>query len=188
VSGPRSGLSPHSEPAAADRRTFLKWLSGILGAVTGALVTVPALRAFVAPLRAAPTPENWVRLGEAAEFDLDLPVKVDFVQSVKDAWVEKRALHNVWVYTEDGENFTVYSGRCPHLGCGFAYDEAAEELHCPCHHGRFDPATGAVKGGPPPRGLDTLETRVERGILYASYQDFRVGVPEKVPLGWRSAS
>ena len=39
-----------------------------------------------------------------------------------------------------------------------------------------------MTGGPPPRGLDTLRTKIERGILYAAYEDFRVGVPAKIPL------
>ena len=168
---------------AGDRRTFLKFLSAAGGVAAAALTVIPALRAFASPLASPPGPENWIRLGEASEFDLEVPVKVDFVQTVQDAWVENRVLHNVWVYTEDGENFIVYNGRCPHLGCGFGFDETAKEFRCPCHRGRFDPKTGAVLAGPPPRGLDLLETRIEKGILYASYQDFRAGVPDKVALG-----
>jgi Rieske Fe-S protein len=37
-----------------------------------------------------------------------------------------------------------------------------------------------VLGGPPPRPLDTLPVKVEDGVLYAEYQDFRLGVPDKV--------
>ncbi len=168
---------------AADRRTFLKWVAAAGAALAAALSAVPALRAFVSPLFAARRPENWVRLGEASEFDLETPVKVDFVQTINDAWLEQRGIHNVWVYTEDGETFTVYNGRCPHLGCGYDFDAAKKDFHCPCHHGRFAVAGGAVTGGPPPRALDTLEHRVERGILYARYEDFRVGVPAKISLG-----
>ena len=186
-------MSPANDPSAAPpggagggpatRRTFLRWVSAIGGAVVGSLTLVPALRAFVAPLMTPRAARNWVRLGEASEFDLDIPVKVDFVQTVRDAWIENRALHNVWVYTEDGEAFTVYNGRCPHLGCGFSLDEGAKEFHCPCHHGRFDLKTGAVKGGPPPRPLDVMDSKVERGILYVAYEDYRVGVPQKISLG-----
>lgn len=177
------GGYPEPAQSATGRRSFLKWVSAVAAAVTGALTVGPAVRAFVAPLFAPRRPENWVRLGEASEFELDLPTKVDFVQTINDAWVEQRGLHNVWVVTEDGETFTVYNGRCPHLGCGFAYEAAEQRFHCPCHHGLFDAKTGAVTGGPPPRGLDTLEAKVERGILYARYEDFRVGVPQKLPLG-----
>ena len=167
---------------AADRRSFLKRISA-LGAAFAALGTLaPALRTFASPLFARGKPREWVRLGEASEFELDVPTKVDFVQQISDAWVESRALHDVWVFTDDGETFMVYSGRCPHLGCGFGFDAVKKEFHCPCHHGLFAVKDGAVKGGPPPRGLDMLETKIEHGILYVDYRDFRVGVPDKIPL------
>ena len=53
---------------------------------------------------------------------------------------------------------------------------------CPCHTGFFDIKTGAVLGGPPPRQLDRLDVRVEDGALFARYQDFRLGVPEKAEV------
>ena len=36
--------------------------------------------------------------------------------------------------------------------------------------------------GPPPRPLDPLTWRVEDGELLAQYQDFLVGVPQRIPL------
>lgn len=173
---------PAPEPPKS-RRAFLRWVAAIAGSLAGVLTVAPALRAFAAPLFAAKRPEAWVRLGEASEFELELPTKVDFVQTINDAWVEQRGIHNVWVYTEDGETFTVYNGRCPHLGCGFSFDTDQKVFHCPCHHGVFDAKTGAVTSGPPPRALDALETKIERGVLYAKYQDFRVGIPQKQALG-----
>ena len=173
---------PGPQPAGNERRTFLKWAASLTSVLAGALTVGPALRAFVAPLSAQKRPEPWVRLGEAAQFDLGIPIKVDFVQTINDAWVEQRGIHNVWVYTDDGDSFTVFNGRCTHLGCGYSYDTVEQAFHCPCHHGKFDKATGAVKGGPPPRPLDRLETKIERGILYAKYQDFRVGIPMKTAL------
>jgi Rieske Fe-S protein len=46
----------------------------------------------------------------------------------------------------------------------------------------FDPKTGAVLAGPPPRPLDRLETKIEKGDLYVAYRDFRVGTAEKVAV------
>jgi nitrite reductase/ring-hydroxylating ferredoxin subunit len=41
---------------------------------------------------------------------------------------------------------------CPHELCIVALNDAARELQCPCHGGRFDPLLGgAWLGGPPPR-------------------------------------
>jgi len=162
------------------RRTFFKWIAAAGGLVTVALAGFPAVRAFFSPVFRRRRPENWIRMGDVGGFAWDEPVKVDFVDEVRDAWVEARRPRNVWVYTADGERFTVYSGRCTHLGCNFAFDTEKTVFRCPCHHGFFDVKTGAVLGGPPPRPLDALETKVEGGVLYARYQEFRLGVPAKV--------
>ena len=168
------------EVARAGRRAFLRWATAIGGMLSAALAGVPALRAFLSPVFERRREEKWIRLGEVDAFDLETPTKVDFVDSVKDAWVETRRLRSVWVYTEDGEQFTVYNGRCTHLGCNFSFDEEKNVFACPCHTGFFDIKGGAVLGGPPPRGLDRLDVRVKDGALHARYQDFRLGVPDKV--------
>jgi len=163
------------------RRAFLKWATAIGGALSAMLAGVPALRAFLSPTFRHLRQEKWIPLGEAGAFDLGIPVKVDFVDSANDAWVETRRLRNVWVYTEDGETFTVYNGRCTHLGCNYSFDEQEKVFRCPCHTGYFDVKSGDVLGGPPPRALDVLEVRVsDDGVLSARYEDFRLGIPEKV--------
>lgn len=164
------------------RRTFLRWATGLGALFSAVLAGVPSLRAFISPVFRRSKPVDWVRLGEADQFDPDIPTKVDFVQTVTDAWVENRVLRSVWVYTHDGEQFIVYSGRCTHLGCGFGYDKDAKRFRCPCHLGVFDLETGKVLGGPPPRPLDRLDTKIENGVLYAAYQDFRVGIASKVAV------
>lgn len=166
----------------AGRRAFLKWATAIGGVASAALAGVPAVRAFFSPTFRHKRVEKWIRLGEVDAFDPDLPTKVDFVDSVNDAWVATRRLRNVWIYTTDGENFTVYNGRCTHLGCNYSFDENAGVFRCPCHTGYFDVKTGKVLGGPPPRPLDTLQVKVEDGVLYAEYEDFRLGVPDKVAV------
>jgi Rieske Fe-S protein len=46
----------------------------------------------------------------------------------------------------------------------------------------FDPKTGTVLAGPPPRPLDQLEIKIENGDLYVAYRNFRVGTSDKVPV------
>ncbi len=162
------------------RRKFLRWATGVGGFFSALLAGIPALRAFLSPAFRHKRQEKWIRLGDVDQFDPEVPTKVDFVDTVNDAWVETRRLRNVWIYTEDGENFTVYNGRCTHLGCNYFLDEEQKVFRCPCHTGFFDLKSGQVLGGPPPRPLDTLAVKVENGVLYAEYQDFRLGVPDKV--------
>lgn len=171
-----------NNPLAGGRRAFLKWATVIGGFVAAALAGLPAARAFLFPAFRRSRPEKWIRLGEASSFAWDEPVKVDFVDAVRDAWVEARRPRNVWVHTTNGEQFTVYSGRCTHLGCNYAFDAEQKVFRCPCHMGYYDVKTGAVLGGPPPRPLDALEVKVENGVLFARYQEFRLGVADKVEM------
>lgn len=162
------------------RRTFLRWASAAAAALSAVLVGVPSLLAFLTPGFARPPKRAWTKIAEADGVEIGVPVKVDFTEDVNDAWVEGRALRSVWLYTEDGESFTAFSGVCTHLGCSFFFETEKKLYHCPCHHGLFDMKTGAVVGGPPPRALDTLQAKVEDGAVYVQYQLFRAGVPNKV--------
>lgn len=164
------------------RRGFLRWATGVGGAVATLLAGVPALRAFLSPAFRRTRQEKWVRLGEVDQFDPNVPTKVDFADTVHDAWIETRPLRSVWVYTEDGATFRVYNGRCTHLGCNYAFDESKQVFRCPCHMGFYALKSGEVLGGPPPRPLDTLNVKVMDGVLYAQYQDFRLGVSEKAAV------
>lgn len=62
-------------------------------------------------------------------------------------------------------DFKAYSTVCPHLNCSVDWiptKSEKEKLWCNCHNGSFDPETGAVTGGPPPKGL-TVFTIEKRG-------------------------
>ena len=169
------------EPARTPRRRFLQWLSGLGAAMAAVLVGYPSLRAFFWPTRAKVAPDHWVKVvDDVALVDIGAPVRIDFVELANDAWVETRVLNSVWVYTEDGEHFKAYNGHCTHLGCGYIYDKDKKHFACPCHHGVFDVKTGAVLGGPPPRPLDELELQVKDAEIHVKYQDFRLGIAERI--------
>ena len=59
-----------------------------------------------------------------------------------------------------------YSAICTHLGCIVMWDDAAALIVCPCHDGRFNPASGAVVSGPPPAPLPALNAVVEGNDIY----------------------
>ena len=164
------------------RRAFLTRAARFAGAVIALLVSVPAIRAFVSPSFRRAVPKRWTKVAQADLVDIETPVKVDFAESVSDAWVETRALRTVWLRTDDGETFTAFSGTCPHLGCSVGFDKARDRFDCPCHHGLFDAKTGAVLGGPPPRGLDPLPVRVVDGEVQVLLKQFRTGIPERVEV------
>jgi Rieske Fe-S protein len=58
-----------------------------------------------------------------------------------------------------------YSSICTHLACAVLWRAGENHLACPCHDGVFDPATGEVLAGPPPRPLPSVRLREDaRGI------------------------
>jgi Rieske Fe-S protein len=68
----------------------------------------------------------------------------------------------VLVRAHDGECLA-YSRKCAHLGCSVDFDPQRRCLRCPCHRGAYDPRTGYVMFGPPPRPLDQIVLQVRAG-------------------------
>lgn len=166
---------------SADRRGFLRWVSGIAGTVSVAVVGVPVVRALVSPAFAKPPVDNWVKVADdIALLDIGVPIRLDFVSTADDAWITSRALTGVWVYTEDGAKFKAYNGHCTHLGCGFVLSPDKKSFLCPCHRGQFDITSGAVLAGPPPRPLDELEVEIRDSAVFVKYKEFRLGTEQRV--------
>jgi Rieske Fe-S protein len=170
-----------AEAAAIGRRGFLRWVSGLGAAITTVLVGIPVVRAFVSPSLPTPGRDSWVKVADdIALIDIGVPIRVSFVQTADDAWVETRTLNSVWLYTEDGAKFKAYNGHCTHLGCSYNYDKERKNFFCPCHRGQFDVKTGEVLAGPPPRALDDMRVEVRDSAVYVNYRDYRLGVPERI--------
>jgi menaquinol-cytochrome c reductase iron-sulfur subunit len=163
------------------RRGFLHMISGIGAAVSAAVVGFPVVRAFVSPTLLSPAKDDWIKVADdTALLDVGVPIRLNFVVSEQDAWIESRTVKGLWLFSEDGQKFKAYSGRCTHLGCGFVWDKDAKNFLCPCHRGRFDLKTGAVLDGPPPRPLDELEVQIRESAVYVKYKEYRLGVAARV--------
>jgi nitrite reductase/ring-hydroxylating ferredoxin subunit len=63
--------------------------------------------------------------------------------------------------------FLAYSQKCTHLGCAVVPELAKQRLHCPCHCGYFDSATGRPLAGPPRRPLPRIHLEIRDGVIYA---------------------
>jgi Rieske Fe-S protein len=160
--------------AAITRRSFLKWG---LGSVTGAMAAI--LAAFGLPPIIAPAfrrlKSPWSPIGKVGEPEAGQPdltvqgqvVSTTFTRTVTDAFMPPEPQETaVFVVNLGNDQFTVFDGRCTHLGCPVSWDEMTHEFYCPCHGGVYD-AQGDVVAGPPPRPLDRYEWKVQGGVLYA---------------------
>jgi Rieske Fe-S protein len=169
------------------RRGFLRFCTGALLTLLGLLVAVPVVRYLWAPLLrrdgAGGDGPAYVDVGPLA----DLPQgewRLRVVEAVQqDGWKQTRVRHSIWV-RRDGEGvqgIKVLSSLCPHLGCPINWHLDQSRFDCPCHGGVFD-ATGRQVSGPPPRSMDPLDFQVRAGRLWVRWQEFRIGLAERVPV------
>ena len=66
------------------------------------------------------------------------------------------------------KTLVAYGQECTHLSCAVVPRRDRGELHCPCHVGTFDLATGRPIAGPPRRPLPRIVLEVRGGIIYAT--------------------
>lgn len=64
--------------------------------------------------------------------------------------------------------FLAYSSLCTHLMCPVRPDLEHNHLHCPCHEGYFDLASGRPTAGPPRRPLPRITLLIDSGAIYAT--------------------
>jgi len=64
------------------------------------------------------------------------------------------------------QEYKAYQNACTHLKCPVFWSEG--ELVCPCHHGFFDPKTGAPTAGPPRRPLPEIAVERQGDAIYAT--------------------
>jgi menaquinol-cytochrome c reductase iron-sulfur subunit len=173
--------------AVTNRRRWLSFLTKAVMAVIGLCLAVPALGYLCAPLRRKqPGEEGGAPLVDAGEL-ADLPVgqwRLLTLEMVhEDGWEQTRVRRAVWVQRHDEDNHavTVLSPLCPHLGCPTNWHPDQWQFKCPCHGGVFNEA-GQVVAGPPPRPLDPLDFEVRAGRLWVRWQDFKIGIRERVPV------
>jgi menaquinol-cytochrome c reductase iron-sulfur subunit len=164
-----------------DRREALRLfvLGGI--AVAGCALAAPAAFVIAAPARGGVSKESWVPTVHLDALEEGVPKKVQVVSERNDAWT--RELHvelgSAWLVRR-GATVTAFSSVCPHLGCA-VNAEAGGTFSCPCHTSSFA-ADGAVVSGPSPRGLDTLTTRIDDGVVVVDFRRFKVGTPDRIAL------
>jgi Rieske Fe-S protein len=61
-----------------------------------------------------------------------------------------------------------YDQQCTHLLCPVLPRPEQGKLHCPCHNGWFDLATGRPLAGPPRRPLPRVTVEVRDGVVWAT--------------------
>lgn len=163
----------HSVPQS--RRSFLGFMTSLMGAAITAVLSFVFAGYSLFPVFKKFTAEEWTDVGSIDEIPDGEPTKKAVVISQDGGWGRFNSQQLVWIQKQ-GESLVVYSAACPHLGC--TINAAQSGFICPCHGSAWD-RDGSKVGGPAPRGMDSLEYRIEDGTLQVKYRFFRQGVPDK---------
>jgi menaquinol-cytochrome c reductase iron-sulfur subunit len=168
------------------RNVFLERTTLGLGAVIGAIVTVPIVGFAVAPAFVDQADED-IDLGPLSNYPEGQFLVATFQSRAGEGSVSTRtAFVRNNGFVNDVPSFTIISNRCAHLGCptqpgGPTRTEEAREIEtdsgtvrlipsqpasfiCPCHGGAYD-SEGNRTAGPPVRGLDRYLYSIVGGNL-----------------------
>ncbi len=185
-----------------ERRTFLKRVTGALGALFGLLLGVPGVAYLIDPRNRRAAERGFRRvarlseLPEPTEDGVPVPHQVVIRATRRDAWTlhAEEVIGRVWLVRDAENGVTAFTTICPHLGCSVNFDAAEHRFKCPCHNGTFE-VTGErvaqLEGGaanPAPRGMDSLRVQTapvpdnedDDLFIEVKYENFRQGRHEKV--------
>lgn len=134
------------------RREFVRYLVLASGAFAASTVAIAALTSLRSVNEGEPRPiVSTDQLRRADSYLFRYPSEDDPA---------------ILVRLPDGE-LHAFSQKCTHLGCVVTYQPDEDRLFCPCHDGVFDPATGVVLEGPPPRPLGRIDIDIRDGVVWA---------------------
>jgi len=135
-----------------------------VGGLIGAALGLPAVAYVIGPALKQVS-DIWIRLGAVSKVELDTPTLFKTTVETETGWISTQEEISAYVLTQNGQDFSVMSNICTHLGCRVRWIADDERFYCPCHNGVFA-KDGSVVSGPPPRPLDRFESKVEDGVLY----------------------
>jgi Rieske Fe-S protein len=128
--------------------------------VAGGMLTaaLASLVGVVAAPKELTRPRTWRRAAAADDLPSNQPLTLVLTARDADGWYETKK-QSVIFLDRDGSGYRALSATCAHLGCRVKWDETQAKFLCPCHGGIYD-RQGNVLAGPPPRGLERLNVRV----------------------------
>lgn len=165
------------------RRSALKVVAGVCTCALGGALAAPAAVFLAGPVdRSAKNDARWIKTVRLTALSDGAPTKVAIVSDLTDAYTIKKnvELGAAWVVRR-GDKVAAFSVVCPHLGCS-VNPVPSGGFACPCHTSSFGP-DGKKEGGPAPRGLDELATRIEDEHVWIDFRKFRIGTAEKIQVG-----
>lgn len=161
------------------RRKFFEVAIGTLTGLIALVLGLPFVAALVGSAKRAKE-GDFADVAALNALSVGLPVEVPFSESYQDGFMRGETTRRVWLVRRSASEVLALSPVCPHLGCRFDWETRTSEFKCPCHASAYT-VDGEVVSGPAPRPLDRLPVEVRQGRVFVKWQQFKVGLPDKVP-------
>ena len=154
----------HENPSGTTtRRSFYSVLINLFGGLIGAVVAIPAVAyLLVKPKNSGADP--MIEIADVDKLEIGRPAEVAYMRTRVDGWKVSKEKTTAWVVKNSPQDVVAFSPQCTHLGCPYHWDDGQKLFACPCHTSSFG-VDGKVLGGPAPRPLDRLVSKVESGRL-----------------------
>ncbi len=197
------------------RRTFFNNMTHAIGTLIALPLAFPVLKYLMKPMF-KPFDNAWFSVGNVKKIKKEnIGFQFKFTRGFKEAFMPEQQIEkNIWVvkatpevqkavyggkdtkfFGNKGDVLHVnkanspyigYSGKCPHLGCGYKWRRTKSNpdgvFLCPCHLSLYDEA-GKVIDGPAPRGLDVLPMKVDAaGEIQIIDIEYKAGVKNQIRL------
>ena len=144
--------TPEETPSMT-RRTFVGAGIAAAGACYAAALGYPVFQYLAAAAQKAEA-ESAVKEVTLNDVDkLPIPSALMFKFSGQPALLIRHA----------ADSWSAFSAVCTHLGCTVEFMPQQNVIHCACHGGIYDAATGATVSGPPPKPLTPFKVVVTQG-------------------------
>jgi Rieske Fe-S protein len=197
------------------RRAFFTNMTHAIGTLIALPLVFPVLKYLMKPMF-KPYDNSWFSVGNIKKITKEnIGYQFKFTRGFKEAFMPEQQIEkNIWVvkatpevqkavyggndkkyFNSQGEviwvnkansPFISYSGKCPHLGCGYKWRRTRNFpdgiFLCPCHLSLYDEA-GKVIDGPAPRPLDVLPMQVDAGgEIQIIDVEYKAGVNQQIRL------
>lgn len=195
------------------RRKFFAGFTNLMMVLIGLPLLWPVVRYVMKPMY-APFDNRWWKVGNVSKIKQEnIGVQFIFKKSVKDSVLTREDDKQSWLvkatpdvlkkvyphgdvtFTDNNGNvvwvnkatvpYVAYSGKCPHLGCGYkwrGHKVRGPVFLCPCHLSIYD-VSGKVLDGPAPRPLDVLPIKVAaNGDIEVIDIEYKAGRTEQVRI------
>jgi menaquinol-cytochrome c reductase iron-sulfur subunit len=159
---PNEGQHAAVDVSPTRRAFYIGFINGAMGLI-GLALAVPAAIYLLFPPKLRKGQE-WVETADLSTIPAGTPTEISFERSRVDGWKVTNVKATAWVVKKTYNDVVAFSPQCTHLGCAYHWDAPSHTFICPCHTSVFS-IDGQVLGGPAPRPLDRLMTKIQGGRL-----------------------